>query len=428
VAQAGSAELTRVTLQRWLLKSSEFPSRVVANRIVATWIDEALLATALQRGPALDDSATADAVIATDAARGEVLAYWDARRAARPTPTAAQVDSLADINQVRVFQELVLAVPAQSDSAGTAAIVGQIVGLMRRAQAPGADFSALVRDKSQDSASRANNGFLPAVSRAELDSLMPRNRLWSLLPGAVSSSVVRTEAGFHIFRRAMPDESRPYLAQWLLPRLIAAEDSRYADSIVRTRHVTLAPKASARLRALAREPVRTADDAPLVTWTGGALSPVAARSALLLLRPDDRLLVAGASDSATGAYLNQLARREILIELAAPTGALTAQARAALVPQYHVVLDSLGAQFGHAGATVSPGDAATALLDSAIAMRRPLRVFPGMLVGVLRSRYPIRIDTVAFAAAVRAVTDPWRRAHSGDSVTTDSAPGTRLTP
>jgi hypothetical protein len=233
--------------------------------------------------------------------------------------------------------------------------------------------------------------------------------------------VVRTEAGFHIFRRATVAESRPYLARWLLPRLIATDDARYADSIVRARHVTQAPNAPGRLRAIAREPVLTADAAPLVTWAGGALSPAAARSALLLLRPDDRLLVAGASDSASAAYLSQLARREILIELAAPAGALTAEARAALLPQYHEVLDSLRAQFQHAGATLSPGDAATALLDSAIAVRRPLRVFPGMLVGVLRSRYPVRMDTVVFAGAVRAVTDRWRRAHAADSAATDSA-------
>jgi PPIC-type peptidyl-prolyl cis-trans isomerase-like protein len=413
VVEAGGAKLTGGSLEGWLMAAAQLPGDSAVGVLVSAWIDEALLATAMQRGPALDDSATVDAAILPDAIRGSIREFWG--YTGRATASDAQVDSLIELDRVRVFQQLQLSVPAGSDSAALRRYAGRAADLQRRALQPGSDFRAMVREASEDSIGRAHDGFLPATTREQLPPPIAR-ALWSLEPGGVSPAL-RSEAGFHIFRRATPNESREGLRTWLNPRLAQIAERRFTDSTLRASRVELAPDALARVRAIAREPVTASAGGPLASWTGGALLPATARGWVMMLSPVDRVALSDASDSATRVFINDLVRREVLFAAAVPGGGVTARARSALAPAYRVALDSVKSRLLLVGGTGSPDPASTAraLVDSVVGLKYHFRPLPGGLAGVLRARYPVAVDTAAIGVLLRASRSAWQKRHAADT-------------
>ena len=421
VVEAAGAKLSGEAVERWLIAATKRPSAAATSVLLSAWIDYALLATAMQRGPPLDDSVTVDAVIQPDAIRGAILEFRLGRYAALPPATDAQVDSLVQLDRIRLHQQLQLLVPRGSDSAARRRIASRAAELHRRASLPGADFTALVREASEDSIGRANDGFLPPATRAEIPAAIAAT-VWSLQPGGVSP-VLRSAAGFHIFRRASRDESREALRRWLKPQLALLAERSFTDSVVRAQQVGLAPDALARVRALAREPVTASGETPLASWAGGDLPPARARDAVMMLTPLERVTLSDASDSATTVFLNDLVLREILFALAVPAGGVTTRARAALAPAYRAALDSVKAVLTTLGgaSSLDPADAATALVDSVVGMARHFRPLPGGLAALLRSRYPVALDTTALGVLLRASRTSWQKRHAADST---SAPPT----
>ena len=420
VVEAAGAKLRGETVERWLIAATKPPSDAATSVLLSAWIDYALLATAMQRGPPLDDSVTVDAVILPDAIRGATLEFRLGRYAGRPPTTDAQVDSLAQLDRIRLHQQLQLLVPRGSDSAALRRIAGRAADLHRQASLPGADFTVLVRRASEDSIGRANDGFLPPATRAEIPAPIAAT-VWALQPGGVSP-VLRSAAGFHIFRRASRDESREALRSWLKPQLAQRAERSFNDSVVRAQRVSLAPDAVVRVRAMAREPVTASSGAPLASWTGGDLPPARARDWIMMLSPVDRVALSDASDSATTVFLNDLVQREIFFALAVPGGGVTARARGVLAPPYRTALDSVKAILLAVGGTsrADPAGAATALVDSVVGLTRHFRPLPGGLSGVLRARYPVAVDTTVLGVLLRASRTAWRKRHAAAS--TDTSP------
>ena len=415
VVEAAGAKLTGGSLEGWLMAAAQPPSDSAVGVLISAWIDEALLATAMQRGPALDDSATVDAAILPDAIRGSIREFWQRRYADQSRVTDAQVDSLIELDRVRVFQQLQLLVPPGSDSAALRRHAGRAAELYRRALQPGSDFRAMVREASEDSIGRAHDGFLPPTTREELPPPIAK-ALWSLEPGGVSPAL-RSEAAFHIFRRARPNESRDGLWTWLKPRLAQIAERRFTDSALRASRVEWAPDALARVRTMAREPVTASAGSPLASWTGGALLPATARGWVMMLAPVERVALSDASDSATRVFVNELVRREVLFALAVPGGGVTARARSALAPAYRVALDSVKSRLVLVGGTRSPDPAntATALVDSVVGLAYHFRPLPGGLAGILRARYPVAVDTSAIGVLLRGSRTAWPKRHSIDT-------------
>lgn len=415
VVEAAGSKLTGGLLEGWLMAAAQPPSDSAVGVLVSAWIDEALLATAMQRGPALDDSATVDAVILPDAVHGSIREFWQVRYAGRAPASDAQIDSLIELDRVRVFQQLQLRVPPGSDSAAIRRIAGRAAGLLRRASLPGEDFSALVREATEDSVGRVNAGFLPATTREEIPPPVAK-AIWSLEPGGLSPAL-RSEAAFHIFRRTTSTESREGLRTWLRPRLARIEERKFADSVLRAIQVRLAPGAGERVRAMAREPVIAGVGPPLASWTGGNLPPATARGWVMMLAPVERVALSDASDSATTVFINELVWREVLFGLAVPGGGVTARARSVLAPAYRMALDSVRSVLrvvGGAGSS-DPAAAATALVDSIVGLKHHFRPLPGGLAGVLRERYPVAVDTEAIGVLLRASRNAWQKRQSADT-------------
>ncbi|MES1259238.1 MAG: peptidylprolyl isomerase, partial [Gemmatimonadota bacterium] len=293
-------------------------------------------------------------------------------------------------------------------------LVRERVAKLIRRSAIEPDFAALVRQASEDSVSRAHDGFMPALMRSGLPAPVS-DVVWALTPGAVGPAL-RSAQGYHIFRRASRVQARPYLRDWLIVALAQNAETRFQDSLMSAKHVVLTSGAESRIRALAQEPVAIADSAALITWAGGALHPAQAQTWVMMLLPDNRTDLSTASDVDAQKFLMELARREVLLQVAAPTGPLTADARRELGRQYALSIDTLRREVQRVAGSSDPGAAATASIDSAGAGRALLHPLPGALAGVLRSRYPVTVDLAVVDAVVQGARKQWFASHRSDTV------------
>ncbi|HEY4101081.1 MAG TPA: peptidylprolyl isomerase [Gemmatimonadales bacterium] len=412
VVEAAGGTLSGAVLDSWLVAiKQQRPSPVVANELVSAWINSALVIDAIRHNGQLTDSVTIDSVILPDAERGIAAQYFATRAAARPAVTDAQVDSLINLDRVRVFQQILFRAPPHVDSAQAATIVGHARLALTRLRG-GADFSSLVKSMSEDSASRANGGYIPPLSR----NLIPQqfSTIWTLRPNDFSL-IVQSPIGLHIFRRANRDESKPMLRAWLAPILARHADSLFVDSLARAHHIAIAPGARVEVRSIAHEPVVAAAGAPLVTWDGGSLTPAEVRSAMLMLQPAERVVLTDASDSTITQFLKGLARERITIASISTTPIPTPEARRTLVPAYQQIMDSMKAAFARLPATGSAADAATMLMDSVVAQRARYFPLPGALGTILRSRSPVKVNQTALNGVIAGAAVEWQQVHKNDS-------------
>lgn len=431
VVEVGESKLTGKMLEQWLLKSPTPPVATTVGLIVGSWIDAALLQEAKSKGIALDDSAMTDAAVGPDAARGNILEFWAARASARPAVTDAQADSLGKGGNVRVLQHFFLAIPQGSDSITVVGIANRTRGILQRARA-GEDFTALVKEASQDSATLGSNGYLPAISREDLPAPI-RNVAWGLEPGAVSV-IIPSQLGLHIVRRATAAESRVGHKVWLAPRFSRRADSVFVDSVTRAKQVVIASDAVARIRAMASEPVTIAEGGPLATWQGGAMSPAQARDWMVMLQAPERAALVGASDSAVKMLVRELAQREIILALAGASHEVSAKARGLLAPQFKAAVAEVMEEFNRRTVSATGAMAATAFVDSLINGPARYRPLPGALGGVLRARFPVTVNNEALAEVLKATQSLWAELHANDTTSkvapapTGKAPGAPTAP
>lgn len=418
VVSVGKAELKGETLARWLKQSPTPPTAAAAGLLVSTWIDQAELATALRDGATLDDSVTALAVIAPDAARGVLNNFWRTRAQQRPKVSDRSVDSLASRDEVRVFQHLFLDGSRAKDSASRMAVVNRMRALLARLK-KGESFTAVVKEASEDTATVRTSGFLPAVTKGDLPEGL-QSTAWSLEPGE-QSQVLPSRIGLHMLRRATAAEAREALRTWLVPRFGLQADTKYVDSLAAAKKLTIAKDAPDRARAIAPEPLMARDGAPIATWQGGALTPAQLRVWIGMLGPVERVSLSGAADSTTFMFIRETALREMLLGMIAPNGPDTPEARNALLPVYRSMLDSVLSNVREF-AGKEPGEAASAITEGLVKSERRYRPLPGALPAVLRSRYPAKVDAMALKSILTAAGPEYAKLHANDSTPPNQAP------
>ncbi|HEY3934283.1 MAG TPA: peptidylprolyl isomerase [Gemmatimonadales bacterium] len=414
VAEAAGGTLSGAVVDSWLVAiKQQRPSAIVANDLVSAWVNTALVIDAIRHDGRLTDSATVDSVILPDAERGVAAQFFATRAAARAAVTDAEVDSLMDIDRVRVFQQILFRAPRNVDSASAAVLVARARLTLTRLRG-GTDFTSLVKSYSDDSASRANNGFIPPLMRGQIPTQFAT--IWALRPNDFSL-IIQSPIGLHIFHRATRAESRPMLRAWLAPIFARHADSLFVDSLARSRHTAIAPGARVRVRAIAHEPVVAEPGAPLVTWDGGGLlTPEEVRSAMLMLQPGDRVMLTDASDSAATQFLKGLARQRITIAAITSAPIPTPDARRSLAPAYRVIMDSMKAVIGRLPTGGSSADAATLFIDSVVAQHARYFPLPGALGTVLRSRSKVTVNNAALDGVIAGAAIEWQQVHKNDSI------------
>ncbi len=425
VVEVAGATLDGATLERWLLDAPAMPSPATAAVLVSAFIEGALVGDALRQGQSLDDSATTVEAIIPDAIRGTILDEFAVRARQRPVPSDAAADSLAGLGGTRVFQHILLTIDwprADSNAQRARGLAAQ--ALLQRIQA-GEDFTAVARAVSEDTATAARGGYLPAIRRSDLPDSRFATVAWALQPGEVSE-IVASPVGIHLLRRPPVREVRDQFKAWLAPRFSRRADSLWVDSLSQARQLMLAANAADRARAAAEEPVAMSSDAPLATWEGGNLSARDVERWVALLPPVERVALMDAPDSAASLFVRELAQRHLAYQVITGDTGITTRAWEALAPQYRTVLAVVREEMRPMLADGDPSAAAKAYVLGVTTGGQRYRPLPGGLAGALRARAEVTVKHDAIEAIIAAARPTWLERRAADS--TSGAPAVPAAP
>ncbi len=295
VAHFGEHSLPASTLAHWLVLGQPLPLETgVAEELARHWLELVALREHL-RGA---DSLAADALRAAiaDAIRDSAIAADRAERFPDlPARVAAETDRLVRSNTERLIAHVL----RRADS-GTRTAERELQRLSAeriRARLLAGGSWAEANAENEDEEAGARGGVIGLIAPGDLPAPLD-SAAASLQPGGFSE-VIQSGFGFHVlYRPRIEREWRARLADIAADLLIARADSIVTDELMRGAEIELAPGVAATLRALAREPWRSAARADTLArsanraWTAGAAArglahlPVGARRALIA-SPDD---------------------------------------------------------------------------------------------------------------------------------------------
>jgi parvulin-like peptidyl-prolyl cis-trans isomerase-like protein len=322
VGTAAGQTLTVERLAKLVGHASRIPVRPdVFTGLASVYLDYAVFAAALGHGRDLHDSTLVLAAEWPLVSQLRWERYHEQLIAGRGQLTPAQMDSAFTAGSVRLFQHILIRVPAsalpmveqQKQKEATSV-------LMQAAVQRGANFRQLVQKYSEDPGSKARGGYLPASPRGEWVAAFD-SAAWTLPPGAMTG-VVRTPFGFHIIRRPPLAEVRDSFRVDLANARTNFLDSLYMDSLARDHRLEVVSGAPARVRAAVPQIVAArSDERALATYRGGGAFRVKDLAKwLLALDPNDVRGITTATDAQLTQLVRVLAQRGILLDEVAKAG------------------------------------------------------------------------------------------------------------
>ena len=397
VASVAGDTLTAAGLRDILLLSPIPPNDDLSASAVGIWSDLAVVTAAAASGATLDDEASL-AEIMRPAVMERTIERYAESRAGTATPTAAQIDSVARGNTVRVFRRYAMRPVAQSDTTALMNAVRRLSQLKAQALTDGSVTAALRTLGDQAAGIEVDP---PIASRREETPEALARTIWRLNENDVSDPVFGGGA-VQIFERVPAGTARETVAAWLTPVLQRRVDGRYIDSILTSRGLAIVEDGSNRLRAAAHEPGTFASDAPLATWSSGDLSTGEVRSWLASMPAPERTRMRLEADTTLTRNLTLMARREILFEVAVEAGIDTIAARDEVLP---ATRERVAQLLADAQATNDPSVWFRDILEG----RREMRVLPGALAKVLRDRTAVTVDNAGRELALREAIRTWQQ-------------------
>jgi hypothetical protein len=234
--------------------------------------------------------------------------------------TPAQVDSAYEAGDIRLFQHILLQVPAGASPTVIEQKRVEMQRVLRDATAKhGTNFAALARYYSDDPGSRPRGGYLMASGRGQFVAPF-ESAAWELQPGGLSG-VVRSPFGFHIIRRPPLAEVRDNFGASVANLQTQHFDSIYVDSLAKQRDLRVNDGSPAIVRQVftdlegARGNTRT-----LVRYRGGAFRVTDLVRWVFAVNSDEVRGLPNASDDQVRQFLRVAAQRELLLKLVDSAG------------------------------------------------------------------------------------------------------------
>ena len=405
-AEAGDATLSPAEVTTWVSRvPGRTPTKNDAGFAALTWIDYTLLAQTVAGNAPLLDSATAFAALMPERTLVPLRRWHDTLVTRRPRVAADVPDTLFADDGIRVFQGIFLRVSDPEDVRAITALRQTAESLLTAARAPGADFAALARERSQDGTAQSG-GWLPPGRRRAFPPEFER-AAWRIKPGEIGG--VLSRGGFHIVRRPALEEVRDRLRVYAESLATRRADSVYADSLVLARGLTLGENVPSRIRAFFADPsVRDKDAAPIVRWVDGELKLDEASAWIDMLPARAYLDLRGTSDVILEQFARELGQQKMMLGEAEKNGITVTPAE--WTAMYEGYRRAVGAALALLGAdsvntSIPAGEVesrVTALLDRLTSDSTRYRSLPSALGAVLRTRGGYRLHDNALQAAVQA--------------------------
>src|SRR5690606_9688468 len=233
------------------------------------WADYTLLAQAIADGTLETDSATIHGAMWRDVAEFTAGHWFDSLIVERASPSTEQIDSIFRADSVRVFQHVLIR--PQGSGASERAEARRAADRVLAQARSGTDFGVLALQNSQEPAAQADSGFLPLAPRGAFVPAFD-SAAWMLAPGQISS-VVETNFGYHVIRRATEEQARVRIANHLTSQMVPEMEQAYYAELDSTFSLRLTSGAVGKTRdALANLTKAARNDSKLVTFKDGALT------------------------------------------------------------------------------------------------------------------------------------------------------------
>jgi hypothetical protein len=313
-ASAAGQELSVERLATWVAAVKRVqPKAENFGALAAVYVDYMVFAAQLAKGRNLDDSLlVAQANWPTEAQRRWNL-FHERLVQGRAHAAAAEVDSAYAAGTVRLFQHVLIQVPASASPAVVAEKRATITRLLPQATLrEGTNFAAVAQRYSEDPGSKAGGGYLSVSGRGQF--VPPfETAAWQLAPGAVSG-VVRTSFGFHIIRRPPLAEVRDAFGTGLDRLRSLHIDSSYVDSLAARRKLHVTEGAPAAVRQVFGDLIAArTNHRTLVTYRGGKFRVSDLVRWIFAIDPDEVRFLPSASDDQIRQFLTLVVKRDLLL-------------------------------------------------------------------------------------------------------------------
>jgi parvulin-like peptidyl-prolyl cis-trans isomerase-like protein len=312
VARANDQALSVERLAAWTSTSKQVPLEALAfNRVSHVWVDYALFAEALASGQNLHDSATAIASMWPIVSQIKWEHFHD-RLTAHSDLTPQQLDSAYQSGQLRMFQHILIQVPANAAATVDAQKRKQAEHVLAQARTAGPRFGQLAKQYSQDNSSKVQGGSLGVSARGQFVPAF-EEAAWKLEPGAVSA-VVKSPFGYHIIRRPPLAEVADSFRAGVEQRVTSHTDSLFLDSLATTRQLQPVSRAATYVRTAVQDPdASRSSSRVLVEYRGGALRVRDLIRWLSALDPGLAQALPQATDDQISQFLKAITQRDLLI-------------------------------------------------------------------------------------------------------------------
>lgn len=316
-ARVGSRELASA-------KVAEIISRLggptanpqAADLIAGIWVDMALFADRVAQRKLGTDSATMVKLMWPQIVESRIQAWHDTVIASRTGLTPAQVDSIYNAGDIRLFQHI-LFMPSGPTSADTARAKAQADRILPQART--GDFGKLAAQYSSDG-SKSDNGYLPPGPKGTPERPVFVTEFetpaWQLAPGDISG-VVKSQFGFHIIRRPPLAEVRERLGPLLKQQQIARADSAYMADLTVKSELKVKPGAAAAIRTAAADLAAARKSGKeLVSYKGGSFKVKDLAPWVEALPMQSLAQIKTANDTILEGFAKSIAQNEILLKQA----------------------------------------------------------------------------------------------------------------
>lgn len=329
VARVGEYQLTVDDAVDLLVDQEALASdAAVVGSLAELWIDYVLLAEALAQDSTLSD-VDVEPLVMQQLGQQMVFQLRDSVIQVDTFVTDAELQQRyeADDPEVEVrARHIMLQLPVQATQVQTDSVRGVLEAL--RAQiVSGTSFTTLAQQFSQDRGSALTGGDLGYFTRGQMVAPF-EEAAFALEPGEVSE-VVATPMGLHLIRvddRRVPEfaDVAANYRRVVQTRMIQEAESTYVAALVDDAGALVVDGAYDIVRDVAETPnarlAGRAERRALIEWSGGAVTVGDVRETLQLGSPQLRAQVAAGSDEETEAFLQSLARRDLLVAAAEREG------------------------------------------------------------------------------------------------------------
>jgi len=437
VAEAAGQSLSAERVAEILTTVKGIPVTAEAATFVGNlWADYTLLAQAIADGSLETDSATIHDAMWRDVAEFTAGHWFDSLISVRATPPAERIDSAYRTDSVRVFQHVLIRPQggAASDQAEARRAADRVLAQARG----GVDFGVLALENSQEPAAQADSGFLPVAPRGAFVPAFD-SAAWRLAPGQISS-VVETNYGYHVIRRATDEQARQRISNHLTSQMIPEMEQAYYAELDSTFSLKLSSGAVGKAReALANLAKAAKDNGKLVTFNDGALTVgafarwIQADVSNPIQGPQNLEAMRNLPDSTLEEGIRQLASRYLFLREAERNGVgITTEEWDMIADAFRAQIDTLKNTIGLGPDVIDPAASeadrrrAAALrvdsfFDRMVTGEAPVRLLPGMLTWTLREKVGAKVNPAGVQHAVALATVR----NGGDSAGAGGQPGSQ---